>query len=189
MKVYLEVTNGARRQGQRIALPSEGEFLVGREAACHLRPGSAAVSKRHCSLRVEEGRLFVRDLGSSNGTKVNSCRVEGDDFELHQGDRLEIGPLAFVVHVGAPSAPLDDEAIAAILRDTPQAPGSAPPDTVVDGVLDTAVDLPGQPGERAPYRPGSKPGEDKRPVNTAQAARELLEQYRRRRRTSEQSAE
>jgi pSer/pThr/pTyr-binding forkhead associated (FHA) protein len=182
MNVYLEVTNGAR-QGQRIALP-QGEFLVGRGAECHLRPGSAAVSKRHCALRVEAGRLFVRDLGSANGTKVNSCRVEGDDFELRMGDLLEIGPLAFVVQLPAPSERLDDDAIAAILRDSPEAQASGPVDTVVDGLTGapTAVDLPGGP---AAYRPGSKPAEDKGTVNSAQAASDLLEQYRRRRRSKE----
>jgi predicted component of type VI protein secretion system len=183
MKVYLEAVKGAR-QGQRIAVPRDRELLVGRSAECHLRPASSAVSKRHCLLRLEAGRLFVRDLGSVNGTKVNSCSVEGDDLELHQGDRLEIGPLTFVVHVGEV---LDDDAIAAILREPGAAPPSCPVDTVVDGIMGapTAVDLPGRPGERSPYRPGSKPGEDKTPFNSAQAAAELLEQYRRRRRPKE----
>jgi predicted component of type VI protein secretion system len=181
MNVYLEVMNGAHR-GRRIALP-HGEFVVGRSAECHLRPASAAVSKRHCSLLAEAGRLSVRDLGSVNGTKVNSCRVEGDEFELHQGDVLEVGPLTFQVHVDERrSEPMDEDAIAALLRESPE---ERPADTVVDALTDkpTALDLPGTAGERTPYRSGAKSGEEKAPANTAQAARELLEQYKRRRKS------
>ena len=82
---------------------------------------------------------------------------------------------------------MDEDAIAALLRDSPEAGASRPADTVVDGL--TAVDVPGQPVERSPYRPGGKPGEEKAPANTSDAARELLEKYKLRRRTKERSAE
>lgn len=178
MNVYLEVTNGVHR-GRRLELP-EGEFLVGRSAECHLRPASPAVSKRHCALKAQSGQLFVRDLGSVNGTKVNSCRVEGGEFELRQGDVLEVGPLTFVVHVDQRRhEPMDEDAIVALLRDPSD---DKPTDTVVDGLTEkTALNLPLQPGERTPYRAGVKPGEEKGIANTSQAARDLLEQYKRRR--------
>ena len=49
-----------------------------------------SVSKRHCRLIVENGRLFVRDLGSTNGTFVNGHPVSGL-FPIEPGDRLGMG--------------------------------------------------------------------------------------------------
>ncbi|BCJ39760.1 hypothetical protein GCM10010168_77840 [Actinoplanes ianthinogenes] len=47
------------------------------------------VSRRHAIVWVEGGDLFVRDLGSTNGTYVNDRQVEhGDRRQLHDGDEL-----------------------------------------------------------------------------------------------------
>jgi hypothetical protein len=46
--------------------------LVGRSRECNFRLGAAQVSRQHLLLRVDDdGNLFVRDLGSRNGTFVN----------------------------------------------------------------------------------------------------------------------
>jgi hypothetical protein len=118
---------------------------------------------------------LIRDLGSANGTKVNSARVEGDDFELRANDHLEVGPLAFVVRIeGQPARPCGEEEALALLMEIGDEKLAGPADTVVDalGENPTHADLRGM-----PYRP-SKPGEEKTPVNSAEAARALLEQYR-----------
>jgi predicted component of type VI protein secretion system len=46
------------------------------------------VSGRHCELSVEGGHWFVKDLGSSNGTKVNGTRVTKQ--QLDPGDKLSV---------------------------------------------------------------------------------------------------
>jgi pSer/pThr/pTyr-binding forkhead associated (FHA) protein len=56
------------------------------------------VSKRHCRLRLHEGRLSVEDLGSVNGTCVNGQPVER--AELRPGDGLNIGGHNFHVVAG-----------------------------------------------------------------------------------------
>lgn len=45
-------------------------------------------------MRVNEGRIFLRDLGSSNGTFVNGERITGHR-ELRARDRVDVGPYTF----------------------------------------------------------------------------------------------
>jgi len=55
------------------------------------------VSRRHCELNVEMGRLKIRDLGSRNGTYLNGQRV--DQAEVAPGDKIKIGPVVFAVQI------------------------------------------------------------------------------------------
>jgi predicted component of type VI protein secretion system len=102
MKLSLEVMTDGKQKGKLlpIGLP---QFLIGRDPQCQLRPASQSISKRHCALLQREGRVFVRDFDSTNGTFVNDQPVKGE-VELHDGDRLRIGPILFTVHfeAGAP---------------------------------------------------------------------------------------
>lgn len=51
-----------------------------------------AVSARHCELRrTASGGYELRDLGSTNGTRLNGEVVNGDGRELHDGDSLLLG--------------------------------------------------------------------------------------------------
>ncbi len=49
--------------------------LVGRGEDCDLRVDHKSVSKRHCVLVRTDGLVLLRDLGSTNGTRVNGTRV------------------------------------------------------------------------------------------------------------------
>ena len=49
--------------------------LVGRQDDCDLQLDHKSVSKMHCVLVKADGMLFLRDLGSTNGTRVNGQRV------------------------------------------------------------------------------------------------------------------
>jgi len=72
------------------------ETVLGRAADCTVRIPSQAVSRRHCRLRLEDGRLMVEDLGSVNGTFVNDQLLVGA-APLQPGDRLSVGPVTFRV--------------------------------------------------------------------------------------------
>jgi len=87
----------------REVLLTEGRFLIGRGADCHLRPASELVSRHHCVLTVTADSIRVEDLGSTNGTLLNGRRIEGE-VQISQGDLLEVGPLAFALRVGEPEA-------------------------------------------------------------------------------------
>lgn len=49
--------------------------LVGRGEGCDLRVEHKSVSKLHCVLVRTDGLVLLRDLGSTNGTRVNGTRV------------------------------------------------------------------------------------------------------------------
>jgi hypothetical protein len=103
MKLSLLVLTAGKQEGKvlEIKLP---QFLVGRDPQCHLRPASPLISKRHCALIQRDGKVFIRDFGSTNGTFVNEEPVEGER-ELHHDDQLKIGPVAFGVRIEEGAAP------------------------------------------------------------------------------------
>jgi pSer/pThr/pTyr-binding forkhead associated (FHA) protein len=93
MNVYLVVLTQGKMEGKHIPVASP-QFLIGRDAQCHLRPTSAWVSKRHCAVLIEGDKVLIRDLDSTNGTLVNAKPVQGVR-ELQDGDKLKVGPLEF----------------------------------------------------------------------------------------------
>ncbi len=95
MKLSLVVLTQGANQGKVLEIKLS-QFLVGRDPQCHLRPASPMISKRHCAVLQREGKAFVRDFDSTNGTFVNNEQVKGE-MELHNGDQLKIGPLMFSV--------------------------------------------------------------------------------------------
>jgi pSer/pThr/pTyr-binding forkhead associated (FHA) protein len=69
----------------------EGEPVwLGRGAFCQVRISDTQLSRRHAQFSYDNGRLYVEDLGSHNGTFVNDRRVEGK-IELHDGDSITVG--------------------------------------------------------------------------------------------------
>lgn len=89
-----------KHEGKRLDLP-EKKLLVGREKTCDLALRTTEVSRRHCLIRVEEGRVTVKDLGSRNGTHVNDVPAIGE-VELFNGDTLRVGPMLFRVEIPEP---------------------------------------------------------------------------------------
>lgn len=96
MKLQLQVLLG-KQAGKQLNF-SAGEFVFGRGPECHVRPNSELVSRQHCLVAVRDDVITIRDLGSINGTLVNGCRVR-DELALHDGDHIQMGPLAFLVKV------------------------------------------------------------------------------------------
>ena len=69
--------------------------LVGRTAACDVRFAHKSVSKLHCMLVKTDGLVLLRDLGSTNGTRVNGTRVRRaallpNDFLAIAGFRYQL---------------------------------------------------------------------------------------------------
>jgi hypothetical protein len=80
----------------RLVLPVRSEVLIGRLHSCDLVVSDPTVSTRHAFLAHVDGRWFLRDLGTTNGTFVNGARVI-DEIEVAPGDELALGASSFVL--------------------------------------------------------------------------------------------
>ena len=61
-----------------------GEFIIGRAPrACDLAIKDPNISRTHCRIVWEEGKFFIRDLGSTNGIEHHGVRV--DDHRIEEG--------------------------------------------------------------------------------------------------------
>lgn len=74
--------------GRRVDIGAQ-PVVIGRDHGCDLLILHPSVSRRHCEIRREDGRYRVRDLGSTNTTRLNERVVES--AELADGDHLIIG--------------------------------------------------------------------------------------------------
>jgi predicted component of type VI protein secretion system len=67
------------------------QLLIGRRESCDIVLRFANVSAHHAQLIIENGYLYVRDMHSSNGIKINDLRVEkGQQRRLSPGDVLAV---------------------------------------------------------------------------------------------------
>jgi pSer/pThr/pTyr-binding forkhead associated (FHA) protein len=101
LRLVVEQARG-RRQVLRI---KQDNAVLGRASGSAVRIPSVEVSRRHCRLRQADGVVTVEDLDSVNGTFVNGRPVSGPQL-VRPGDRLEVGPVTFVIEYD-----LSDEAL------------------------------------------------------------------------------
>lgn len=84
------VGGDAKKTEVQLKLPT----VIGRGKEAGLTVPHALVSRRHTEIFEREGRLFVRDLDSLNGTYVNNSRIEGDE-PLEPDQLLTLGNITF----------------------------------------------------------------------------------------------
>src|SRR5690349_23022705 len=72
--------------------------VVGRHPQCDARLDSIRVSRRHCCMSEDNGEVVVRDLGSTNGIRINGQRVESG--RLRPGDELSIAHIRYRLENG-----------------------------------------------------------------------------------------
>jgi pSer/pThr/pTyr-binding forkhead associated (FHA) protein len=114
LQITLKVVGGELESDEiQLGLPA----VIGRAQDVAITLAHPLVSRHHCELRAENGQLWVRDLGSLNGTFVGSQRIM--EAELKPGGLLTVGTVTFRAlydTIANPSA--ETEAIGAKLRDT-----------------------------------------------------------------------
>ena len=71
---------------------------IGRDPSCALVLTDDFVSSRHAAVVWRGSRLFVADLGSTNGTYLNNQRIS-DQTELRNGDVLQLGSYRLKVSI------------------------------------------------------------------------------------------
>lgn len=97
MRVTLRVIAGPHG-GRTFTFDQHETFLIGRAETAHFcLPEDRYFSRNHCILEIAPPQIFLRDLGSTNGTYVNGQRVES--VYLKSGDHIQGGETVLEVEV------------------------------------------------------------------------------------------
>ena len=78
-----------RYEGRTAVLGQRGG-VIGRSRDCDVVLADDNVSRRHAEIRPSGGSWIVKDLGSTNGVKVNGRRIQGPQ-SLKRGDTIQLG--------------------------------------------------------------------------------------------------
>lgn len=85
-------------------IPVSGRLTIGRGNDCDLVLDEPEMSRRHAMVEATPAGIWLRDLGSSNGTYVNGVQVR--DAVLFTGDQLAFDRNRFLIEApGTPTRP------------------------------------------------------------------------------------
>ena len=96
MNVVLRVTAGPSK-GKEYTYRRHDTIVVGRSSQAQCPVDDGFLSRHHFLIEVNPPICYLRDLGSTNGTKVNGLRVEG--IRLRDADLITAGESAFAISV------------------------------------------------------------------------------------------
>ena len=97
---YLEAEIGG--QVLQFSLATDHVLHIGRSDRSDLVLNDDLASRSHAMLQQSgDGLVYIADLGSSNGTFVNSVRIS-TPIILHPGDRIGVGHHEFIFHQNMP---------------------------------------------------------------------------------------
>lgn len=126
--------------GKVLAVP--GRLVIGRGSECDLVLDEPEMSRKHAMIEVTAAGIYLRDMGSSNGTFVNGVQVR--DAVLYSGDQIAFDRNRFLVEApGMPtraegqvqSAPTPGHS-ASITQAIPAVPASASMDATASSTAD-----------------------------------------------------
>src|SRR6476646_8649544 len=68
--------------------------VIGRHPGCDYRINNPMISRQHCALSLRDDQVWVEDLQSRNGTRLNGELLQ-DAQPLGDGDVLDLAHLPF----------------------------------------------------------------------------------------------
>jgi len=84
----IRVKNG-KQKGKVLSLNGQNRLLIGRDNSCGLQILDQGVSREHAEIFSVGEMVFIRDMGSRNGSFVNDERIEEE--LLREGDVVRVG--------------------------------------------------------------------------------------------------
>ena len=138
---------------------NEGQFVVGRSAACQLSLDDALISRRHAMIVVSGETVTVEDLASRNGVLVNGVRIS-TKTTIRPGDKIVVGSQELTL-LGARTASA---------KDTMSLPAATATLPKIPAVADLSLDRPEPTAAGGDDQPG---GEDSTMVRRVTAVKRL----------------
>ncbi|MBQ4158027.1 MAG: FHA domain-containing protein [Clostridia bacterium] len=87
-----EIRNGECVNQRVVRLEAGGELVLGRFESTDLCIGDKTVSGRHMGITYDGDSVFVEDIGSTNGTKLNGEQIQArEKIKIESGDSVLIG--------------------------------------------------------------------------------------------------
>lgn len=87
-----------KKNGKRLDIPLKaGVTIMGRRPDCDVRIPLGTVSRKHCRIVQKDEGFVLQDLGSANGTYLNSQRIIED--VVNAGDTISVGSFHFTVQI------------------------------------------------------------------------------------------
>ncbi len=78
-------------EGERHIEIVQGELKIGRGEAMDVRVASSGLSRHHASIFLENGRIWILDNNSTNGSFVNGVPVAASGTPLTNNDKIRLG--------------------------------------------------------------------------------------------------
>lgn len=78
----------------------KNEFLVGksRDKVDGIIEGNPAISRVHCKFMIRDGKIFIVDMKSANGTFVSGQRISSETYvEVQEGTRIKLANMEFII--------------------------------------------------------------------------------------------
>jgi len=133
MKAKLVVVGGGVTKTTEVELQLPA--IIGRGRSAQITIPHSLVSRQHCELIAQDGKLLVRDLESLNGTYVGDQQIT--ESVLEPGALLTVGTVTFRAVYEVESVPASNEIIEE--DKTPRQPDCSG-DSTVNGVLAVGED-------------------------------------------------
>lgn len=87
---HLKIFFGEEQEDKVFVLDEDKTYRIGRAKDADVRLKDIKVSRNHCAIVVENGRYFIKDGGSRNGTYLNGEKTTGS-APLKDGDQIRLG--------------------------------------------------------------------------------------------------
>lgn len=98
-------------EGRRFTVIEAG-LRLGRSSSCEISIPDPALSRNQCLFELREGKVWITDLASANGTAVNGEELGTSSRALQAGDLIQAGDSELLVVAAGGAAPAGGEASA-----------------------------------------------------------------------------
>ena len=162
MKLRLILKSSATRSKKSRAFEVNLPVVIGRGEQASFRIPHVRVSRRHCQISEENGKVYICDLGSTNGTMLQGTMLPSKKkFRVEPGNVLTLGGLLFRIDYKQPAAAR--AAVAGAIDFLEAEPEDDLADPIVELDQDDGLELEAEPmlnAETAAVMPAATPSTD-----------------------------